>query len=484
VSEVTVRPVDAAGAVARRDPAGRTAADSTTRIAGRFTVKTAAGAALVAATLVWLFLWFAVQTAGAAPAAPVEVWHADYAGPSALSDGFNSVITAGNGDVVVAGYGTANRRRGTDVLLARYSAGGARRWVRLWDGPAGGDDHAKTVVADGTGGFYVVGRIAGRGHDLLVMRYSSTGVLRWYRRYDAGDSRYDEGRFAITDSAHNVYVVGVSTLQKRFTWRIVKYSKDGRQLWTSSFGSGYEAEPTDVATDGAGQLFVTGTYATRTRRWGATRAYSSRGRLLWEKKYNWATSTRPAGIAYAPDGLYLAISKETIDYEPVSAQIVKQSPTTGDQIWSAGWTTVPDGQPYAFLDVAVLPGYGAVAVGHYWAFPPTNVAGLFGVDANGLNETSASWWDPLKVDDSAMDTGNRRVVTDGSDGVWSLGYRFDNLIVSRFSPSAGASSLFMYVRGDLITDGRALAAQGGALYVAGHIEHDDGTTQGLLLKVQ
>jgi hypothetical protein len=443
----------------------------------------AAVAALLTAALVWVFMWFGVQTAGAVPATPVEVWHADYAGPSALSDSFESVITTANGDVVVAGYGTANRRRGTDVLLARYSANSARRWVRLWDGPAGGDDRANAVVADGTGGFYVVGRIASRGHDLLVMRYSSTGALRWYRRYDAGDSRYDEGRFAVTDSAQNVYVVGVSTLQKRDTWRIVKYSKDGRQLWTSSYGSGYEAEPTDVASDGTGTLFVTGTCATRTRRWGVTRSYSPRGRLLWEKKHNWATSTRPAGMAYAADGLYLAVSLQTIDYEPVSARIVKQSAVTGEEIWSAGWTTVPNGRPYAFQDVAVLPSYGPVAVGHYWALPPTNVAGLFGVDANGLNETAASWWDPLNVQDLAMDTANHAVVADGGDGVWSLGYRWDYLMVTRFSPSTGASGGFVYMRGERITVGRALAAQGDALYVAGHIQDEYGPTQGLLLKL-
>jgi hypothetical protein len=462
VSEVTVRPVDAAGAAVRP----------------RSATSTAAAAVLVMAALVWLFMWFAAQTAAAAPATPVEVWHAGYDGPAHLDDDFRSVITAGNGDAVVAGYGTASRARGTDVLLARYSAGGARRWLRLWDGPAGGDDRARAVVADGTGGFYVVGRIAGRGHDLLVMRYSPTGVLRWYRRYDAGYSRYDEGLFATTDRAQNVYVVGTSWLDKRLTWRIVKYDKNGRQLWTRSFGSGYEALPTDVATDGSGRLFVTGTYGTRMKLRGMTRAYSPGGALLWATPYSYGISTRPAGIAYAPDGLYLAISRLTIDYEPVSAQIVKQSAVTGDQIWSAGWTTVPDGRPYKFLDIAVLPSYGAVAVGDYWAFPLMEVAGLFAVDPSGLNPTAATWPDLDK------DTWNRFVVADGSGGAWSLGSRFDSLIVTRFSPSSGASGWFEYANGQLFTVGQALAAQEQALYVAGHTQYDEGDdTQGLLLKV-
>jgi hypothetical protein len=437
----------------------------------------AAVAALLTAALVWVFMWFGVQTAGAVPSTPTEAWHVGYDGPAHLDDDFRAVITAGNGDAVVAGYGTAGRARGTDVLLARYGTDSTRRWLRLWDGPAGGDDRARAVVADGSGGFYVVGRVAGRGHDLLVMRYSSTGVLRWYRRYDAGYSRYDEGLFATTDPAQNVYVVGTSWLDKHLTWRIVKYDRNGRQLWTRSFGSGYEAEPTDVATDGNGRLFVTGTYGTRMKLRGMTRAYSPSGALLWATPYSYGISTRPAGIAYAPDGLYLAISKSTIDYEPVDARIVKQSAVTGDQIWSAGWTTVPGGRPYKFLDVAVLPSYGAVAVGDYWAFP-LEVAGLFAIDANGLNPTDATWPDLDK------DTWNRFVVADGGGGVWSLGSRFDSLIVTRFGPGSGAGGWFEYTNGQLFTVGQALAAQGGALYVAGHTQRDEGDdTQGLLLKV-
>jgi hypothetical protein len=472
VSEVTVRPVDAGGVAVRPMDVAAVA------VRPRFGGRTATAAALVTAALIWLFIWFGVQTAGAVPATPVEAWHVGYDGPAHLDDDFRSVITAANGDAVVAGLGTAGRARGTDVLLARYSAGGARRWVRLWDGPAGGDDRARAVVADGTGGFYVVGRIAGRGHDLLVMRYSSTGVLRWYRSYDGGYSRYDEGLFATTDRANNVYVVGTSWLNGRLTWRILKYDKTGRQLWNRSFGSGYEALPTDVATDGNGRLFVTGTYGGRIKVRGMTRAYSPGGTLLWATPYDYSTRTWPSGIAYAPDGLYLAISRLTINDEPISAQIVKQSAVTGDQIWSAGWTTVPDGRPYKFLDVAVLPSYGAVAVGDYRAFPPSQVAGLFAVDASGLNPTAAAWPDP------EADTFNRFVADDGGGGAWSLGSRMDSLAVSRFSPASGVSGLFVYTRGELFTEGQALATQGSALYVAGYTQFDEGDdTQGLLLRV-
>lgn len=91
----------------------------------------------------------------------------------------NSIYIAGTSDA----YGKAN----DIVLIKRDYATGDTLWTRHYNGPANADDQAvDMVINQSTGDVYVTGKSTGlsTGYDVVTLKYSSTGVLGWAKRWD------------------------------------------------------------------------------------------------------------------------------------------------------------------------------------------------------------------------------------------------------------------------------------------------------------
>jgi Beta-propeller repeat len=195
-----------------------------------------------------------------------QVWVKHY-GTQARPGEAHTVAAGPGGAVCVVGSVAPAGSPTHDILVMKYNAGGARKWVRTYDGPAHGDDLGLIAAFDARGNTYVAGQsgsAAGDG-DIVVLKYSVAGKQLWARRYDGPAHLIDEPTGLTVDLAGNVYVAGSSRVTDQlFGIVVLKYDTGGHRKWVSRF----DPSPTDaaagtmfafaIALDAAGNAYVVG----------------------------------------------------------------------------------------------------------------------------------------------------------------------------------------------------------------------------------
>jgi uncharacterized delta-60 repeat protein len=139
-----------------------------------------------------------------------EVWEKRYDGPGKGPD-VAWAIAYDYDRVYVTGAATS---KGGDLDYATicYKRDGSQQWVKLYDGPAGGDDNAST--GSGTSG------------DYFTIAYGAGGYRKWVNRYDGPSSKFDQGNaVGVCPTTGNVYVTGGSGgVDSRSDYATIKYT--------------------------------------------------------------------------------------------------------------------------------------------------------------------------------------------------------------------------------------------------------------------
>jgi hypothetical protein len=215
---------------------------------------------------------------------------------------FNSVTVDSTGNVYAAGfqsgteiynYGTSVTATGThssqNVVLVKYSSSGTAQWARSVS--AGTDMSAFCSVAvDGTGNVYAAGYQRGTGttytygsgvtatgissnHNVVLVKYNSSGTAQWARSLSAGTGTSVFNSVA-TDSVGNVYAAGRQRGTETYNYGnsvtttgtasstnavLVKYSSSGTAQWARSVSAGtYFSQFASVTVDSAGNVYAAG----------------------------------------------------------------------------------------------------------------------------------------------------------------------------------------------------------------------------------
>ena len=171
---------------------------------------------------------------------------------STLDNGGN-LITVGN---VLQGPGDA------DILVTKYSPGGALSWQESYDGPAGGLDYGLTLITDNQGAVYVAGVVTDTTgfYDMMLLKYSSAGTLQWSRRWGGSAGLHDAPTVLYLDGSGNLIVAGVTYSVANLTdWVIMKLNSSGSPQWakTYDYNNLYEI-PVRIEEDSTGQIVVSG----------------------------------------------------------------------------------------------------------------------------------------------------------------------------------------------------------------------------------
>lgn len=217
-------------------------------------------------------------------------WIRTYNGPGNLSDWVLSVKSDNIGNVYITGRSRGSGT-GEDYCTIKYNTNGVEQWVQRYNA-GGGDDIAERLVVDNFGNVYVTGESQtglGNSADIATIKYDSSGVLQWVKRYSGigGDSF---GWDIALDQNNYIYVTGFT--HDLFTGAdivTIKYDISGNQQWAKTYdGEQYNSEEArSIAIDNLNNVYVTGyTRATGTGPNYILIKYNSNGDLQWIRTYN------------------------------------------------------------------------------------------------------------------------------------------------------------------------------------------------------
>lgn len=145
------------------------------------------------------------------------VWSAQYSADS-RSDGFQDVARGPAGAIYDAGI-TKTTEEASTLLLVKYVDEGAtvhREWVRKYTLAGTAGARATEVEVDGSGNVIVAGTVgvappaSAKGRNIIVLKYSATGVRKWKDVYNGPAHQDDYVTGMALDKYGNAYAVGAS----------------------------------------------------------------------------------------------------------------------------------------------------------------------------------------------------------------------------------------------------------------------------------
>jgi uncharacterized protein (TIGR03437 family) len=221
-----------------------------------------------------------------------ELWTREF---SAVARGVVSAAADATGVYVVGHRGDNGQ-----LVVVKYSAGGAEVWTRQLEFSAPGG-----LAVDATG-VYVAGRDFPPNSSYL-RKYSSDGAELWTSRF--GDANNLDHIFGMAADATGVYVVGLAArygpVTQQFSF-VRKYDSRGNELWTRQLDA--QLNPGIAAATTANGVFVVTGYVGPDVGGGFTlRKYDAAGNVLWTRQVATSSRLHPSGGALAADttGVYV-----------------------------------------------------------------------------------------------------------------------------------------------------------------------------------
>jgi len=218
--------------------------------------------ALVTSAALLLTLLFA---ASAEAAKSGQLLYAKRIGSTSTTEAGAWAIAAGPKGVTALAGG---QEKDDDLypMAAKYTSAGKRVWLKRYT--VAGEGRAVDVAFDRSGNVYVAATVdSGAGDDIVVLKYSASGALRWATPpYDGGENGDDECTEIAVDGKGDVVVLGESDRAGLTGIVVLKYTKAGKQAWPEH--TRWDPEPSDpdagdydvadLALDGKGDIYVAG----------------------------------------------------------------------------------------------------------------------------------------------------------------------------------------------------------------------------------
>ncbi len=231
-----------------------------------------------------------------------ELWEQRLAGPGQrCGGGADDVVFDPEGNVIAVGH-LEMTGEGLDLATAKYSPAGELLWLQTYHNLECHEDAAIAVAIDSWGSVYVTGKSEGdgTGFDYVTLKYSATGGLLWFRRYDGPAHDDDVPVGLAVDRSGNVAVTGQSYGNgTERDYATVRYSSSGRELWVRRYNGSENLRDNavDVAVNREGATYVSGTSREAGSTYSATTImYDMSGTVMW-------TSYIPVGFIVEGMGL-------------------------------------------------------------------------------------------------------------------------------------------------------------------------------------
>lgn len=210
-----------------------------------------------------------------------QQWLARYESGYAIG---HEIETDKLGNVIVSG------RSGADIFTIKYNNNGDLLWLILYDG--GQDETAQRLILDLQDNIYVggIGTVGGGYWDYLTLKYDSSGILQWDKRYNGSADYMDQLNDMVVDRKGNVIVTGNGTqIGSGYDYTTIKYNTLGEEVWIAKYNSGLNDIATALAFDNSDNIYVTGRSDGAGSNFDyATIKYDSSGNQKWLIRYNYS----------------------------------------------------------------------------------------------------------------------------------------------------------------------------------------------------
>jgi hypothetical protein len=306
------------------------------------------------------------------------------------------------------------------LWVARYSSAGHLQWLRKYGEALGIDANANAMAVDKQGDPIVVGQAVVTGNtNVLTLKYSPNGTLRWARQFDGAVSGQDFANAVAVDSAGGIYVAGATAgVGTGLDYLVVKYDKAGHRKFVDTYSGPFGDDAVAaIAVGEAGSVYVTG-HSQNTSGLDdcETAKLSSSGPWKWFRRF-----ASPGG--FADFGQKIAVSAGGVYVDGIAGGAIADDilllkySTGGTRKWARTW-----GGPAHQQDGG--PGLAVDAAGNAW------VAGWSFASASKERGLLIKWdaaghrkWVQTYRHSGVTDSAFADVIIDGNGQAWCAGWQ-------------------------------------------------------------
>ena len=272
------------------------------------------------------------------------VWKKAYDSGSHLIDEAVDVAVDGDGNVTLVGYSQTSTT-GLDWVVISYRPDGTRRYVQRYDGPAHLTDAPAKMLLDSAGRVYVVGysTSAANGSDAMLIKYSATGARLWAKRFNGSGNGADNALALRARPGGGVYVAGSTTsIGPDQDALALAYTSAGTRLWAvveAGSGGGDPQCFNDLEVEPDGDVVCGGyDYLTLTQDRFAAYCHPNGVPFQWSWWYSDAYNEQISAMAKdSQGGVYLTGTMGTA----TGTQIATERDCQGGAAWYCYWPVAP-----------------------------------------------------------------------------------------------------------------------------------------------
>lgn len=231
------------------------------------------------------------------------LWTRKFGGSGNQFDLPTAITTDNNGFIYVTGY-VYNVNK--DMFVIKYDINtGDQVWVNTYNGSGNGGDYSFAVAVDASYNVYITGRSDVGSSRITLIKYNSSGVQQWVSVfYPVGITGIsDQANAMKVDNSGNIFITGFSRSTPSTgteDYLTLKYNSSGVEQWNRRYNGNLNADDFAVGLiiDNVGNVFVTG--------------YSARLASNYDYatfKYNGMNGDSLAGVFYNGTGGGIDIAK-------------------------------------------------------------------------------------------------------------------------------------------------------------------------------
>ena len=245
-------------------------------------------------------------------------------------DTFNSVIETSDKGIIAIGYSNSTdagftNRGSEDAIIVKYDSEGNEQWIKNFGGAS--YDVFNSVIETSDKGIVAVGRMVSTNagfinkgrNDAVVVKYDKDGNQLWVKNF--GGASDDFFNSVVETSDNGIVAIGYSnstdagfSVKGNIDAIVVKYDNEGNQLWVKNFGGSSDdyfnsvIETSDKGIIAVGYSYSTNAgFVNKGNRDAIVVKYNENGSQLWVKNFGGSNNDRFYSVIETNDKGILAV---------------------------------------------------------------------------------------------------------------------------------------------------------------------------------